>query len=323
MSIDTTLPDNPRTTEHDNDHPDGDNQPATDRTATAADHLWAALHARPGGTAEELSTDAGIGRSTAAKILARWVADGTAVRVPTDGKRSASRFAIPTPDDSAPGDSRDGAATVQGDPHATPPADPVDVDSVIDAATAPDGDPSGATDPVRDVDCPKATADDGSDHEPANAGATDRLPGAPDEARDVEPDTATTDPTPDPVPTAPEPAHDPSAAAVTSADGADDGGDSTDGTDDGARAVTTDRGPRLAPGALHGMVEDYLRDHPDEEFGPTKIGHELGRSTGAVGNALERLVTAGYAVRTNDRPKRYALATSATADPDAAGDSGA
>lgn len=306
MSTDTTLPDNPSTTEHDNDHPDGDNQPAADRTATAADHLWAALHARPGGTAEELSTDAGIGRSTAAKILARWVADGTAVRVPTDRKRSASRFAIPTPDDRTPHNSTDGAATVPSDPHTASQADPPDVDPVADAPVAADGEPD------RDDDHPEATTGDGSNHEPADAGATDRSSDAPRESGNVGPDMTTTGPTtPDPVLEAPEPDRDPAAVAGTPADGPDDEDHSTGGP----RAVTA-RGPRLAPGALHGMVEDYLRDHPDEEFGPTKIGHDLARSTGAVGNALERLVASGYAIRTKERPKRYALAPAGSTSDD-------
>lgn len=69
---------------------------------------------------------------------------------------------------------------------------------------------------------------------------------------------------------------------------------------------------RLAPGALRGMVEDYLRDHPDDEFGPTAIAHALGgKSSGAVNNALEKLVVSGTAVKTKDAPKRFALAPAA------------
>jgi hypothetical protein len=52
------------------------------------------------------------------------------------------------------------------------------------------------------------------------------------------------------------------------------------------------------------MVQDFLTDHPGDH-GPTAIGRALGRSSGAVANALERLVTTGWAVRTNDRPRRY------------------
>jgi hypothetical protein len=62
--------------------------------------------------------------------------------------------------------------------------------------------------------------------------------------------------------------------------------------------------PRLAAGALQGMVQDFLTEHPGDH-GPTAIGRALGRSSGAVANALERLVTAGWASRSNDRPRRY------------------
>jgi hypothetical protein len=52
------------------------------------------------------------------------------------------------------------------------------------------------------------------------------------------------------------------------------------------------------------MVQDFLTEHPGDH-GPTAIGRALARSSGAIANALERLVTAGWAVRTNDRPRRY------------------
>ncbi|GAB3588877.1 hypothetical protein GCM10027445_69910 [Amycolatopsis endophytica] len=68
---------------------------------------------------------------------------------------------------------------------------------------------------------------------------------------------------------------------------------------------------RLAPGALRGMVEDYLRDHPDDEFGPTAIAKALGgKSSGAVSNALDKLVLDGTAMRTKDKPRRFRLAPS-------------
>ncbi|GHE86946.1 MULTISPECIES: MarR family transcriptional regulator, partial [Actinomycetes] len=56
----------------------------------------------------------------------------------------------------------------------------------------------------------------------------------------------------------------------------------------------------LAPGALRGLVEGFLRDHPGEEFTPNTIAKALNRSSGAVHNALEKLVAAGYAVKTQD-----------------------
>ena len=44
---------------------------------------------------------------------------------------------------------------------------------------------------------------------------------------------------------------------------------------------------RLPGGALRGMVEDHLRDHPETAWGPVAIGKALHRSSGAVANALE------------------------------------
>ena len=67
---------------------------------------------------------------------------------------------------------------------------------------------------------------------------------------------------------------------------------------------------RLAPGALRGQVEDFLRDHPEDEFSPHEIGKALARSSGAVHNALTKLTTVCTARRTSDRPKKFALATS-------------
>ena len=69
---------------------------------------------------------------------------------------------------------------------------------------------------------------------------------------------------------------------------------------------------RLAPGGLRGMVEDFLQDNSGE-FSPAAIGKALKRSSGAVHNALEKLVESGNAVRTSDKPKKYSLAaTTAT-----------
>lgn len=65
---------------------------------------------------------------------------------------------------------------------------------------------------------------------------------------------------------------------------------------------------RLAPGALRGMVEDFLLDHPGHDYTSGEIGRALRRSAGAVANALETLVDNKAAVRTQERPKRYTAA---------------
>lgn len=65
---------------------------------------------------------------------------------------------------------------------------------------------------------------------------------------------------------------------------------------------------RLGKGELAAMVAAYLADHPGEHS-PSAIAKALdGRSAGAIGNALGRLVEAGGAVQTSDRPRRYQAA---------------
>lgn len=68
------------------------------------------------------------------------------------------------------------------------------------------------------------------------------------------------------------------------------------------------RPERLKAGGLYGLVEDYLRDRPGQEFGPSQIGKDLNRSSGAVNNALEKMSTEGVAVKTQAAPKRFSLA---------------
>jgi hypothetical protein len=65
---------------------------------------------------------------------------------------------------------------------------------------------------------------------------------------------------------------------------------------------------RLPPGRLRGLVEDWLRDHASDEFSPSAIGKALHRSSGAVANALDKLVADGYATQTCDKPKRFTAA---------------
>ena len=64
---------------------------------------------------------------------------------------------------------------------------------------------------------------------------------------------------------------------------------------------------RLPKGGLRALVEEYLTEHPGESFGPAKIGKDLGRSGGAVNNALEKLVVDRYAIKTCEAPKRFAI----------------
>ncbi|MBF6524080.1 AAA family ATPase, partial [Nocardia farcinica] len=71
---------------------------------------------------------------------------------------------------------------------------------------------------------------------------------------------------------------------------------------------------RLPNGELRRMVAAALAADPVREQSPREIATGLGRSSGAVGNALEALTAAGHAERTSAAPRRYrATATTTTA----------
>jgi predicted transcriptional regulator len=226
-------------------------EPEAAATRTSAeDTLWVALYDQPAATAAELALAAGIGKSTASKILAAWAKDGTVTRTSGSiegGRRTADRWTI----------------TDNADTNVSPTGD--GADTITDAH------------PVETVD-------------------------------DAPETTAVTD-TPDSDEAGPQPA-DADDTAVES-----DVQPVTVDADSGAATQDGDKAPRLAPGGLRGLVEDFLRDHEGEEFSPSKIGKALGRSSGAVNNALEKLVETGYANKTNAAPKRFALTTS-TGDTD-------
>ncbi|WP_043660428.1 AAA family ATPase [Nocardia thailandica] len=79
-------------------------------------------------------------------------------------------------------------------------------------------------------------------------------------------------------------------------------------------ASTAPAAGRLPNGELRRMVAAALAADPTREQSPREIATGLGRSSGAVGNALEALTAAGHAERTSAAPRRYrATTTTATA----------
>jgi hypothetical protein len=106
--------------------------------------------------------------------------------------------------------------------------------------------------------------------------------------------------------TAAQPDADASAADEATEAPATDSADATPTSGQDAGSVTDPR-QRLAPGQLRGQIEDWLRDHPTQEFSPGEISKKLRRSAGAIANACEKLVSDGTAVKTNEKPKRYRI----------------
>jgi hypothetical protein len=71
-------------------------------------------------------------------------------------------------------------------------------------------------------------------------------------------------------------------------------------------------GPKLAKGGLHAQVQAFLAEYRKirlsarpKGISPGELAAKLNASSGAVGNALERLVATGEATRVSERPKRY------------------
>jgi predicted ArsR family transcriptional regulator len=84
--------------------------------------------------------------------------------------------------------------------------------------------------------------------------------------------------------------------------------------DKATRGPSTGSGPvRLARGELAHLVLVELARHRDEPCSPGQVARALGRSSGAVANALERLVTSGEAVLTAHSPRRYHVAAAGRA----------
>lgn len=73
-------------------------------------------------------------------------------------------------------------------------------------------------------------------------------------------------------------------------------------------AVEVPTDGKLGKGELRSLVLDYVRDRPSEAHSPTVIGKALGRSSGAVGNALTKLAADGMVTETSTAPRRYTAA---------------
>jgi DNA-binding MarR family transcriptional regulator len=66
---------------------------------------------------------------------------------------------------------------------------------------------------------------------------------------------------------------------------------------------------RLRPGALRDLVLTCLAERPGQALSPTAIAKTLGRSAGAVANALQALADQGAVVQAQAKPRRYTITT--------------
>ena len=79
-----------------------------------------------------------------------------------------------------------------------------------------------------------------------------------------------------------------------------------------AQSETSDRPGRsegrLGRGELNRLVLDYLAGHSGEPVAPAAVAKALGRSAGAVSNALGRMAEGGTVRLVSESPRRYRLA---------------
>jgi hypothetical protein len=242
---------------------------STASTTPSMKALLDLLSADHGATAAELAEHAGIGRSTAAKTLAALESAGSARREP--GARTGQR---PEPD-------RWFASTQHPAPiHNEAPA--------FETATSLHGEPrdehTGEAEGVDETPAPETAPDSeiepGTTNTAACAETADSLHSATLAGACADDAPATDDPTPT----------DSDAPAIAAPQGA---------------PAKTAAPTRLAKGGLRALVVDYLTAHPGEELTAPKIGKSLGRSSGAVANALDTLVKNGQAELTREKPRTF------------------
>jgi hypothetical protein len=69
-----------------------------------------------------------------------------------------------------------------------------------------------------------------------------------------------------------------------------------------------EKGKRLRPGELDGLVLAYMRKHEgDGPLTASAIGKGIGRSSGAVANCLARLAKAKETRQAKKRPRAYVI----------------
>jgi hypothetical protein len=79
-----------------------------------------------------------------------------------------------------------------------------------------------------------------------------------------------------------------------------------------AQRAVSGGGTRLGQGQLHELALEHLRAHPEQEWTATGVAKEIGRSSGAIANAMVTMVNRGEAEMTCAAPRRYrALAAEA------------
>jgi predicted transcriptional regulator len=254
--------------------------PATSSTPTtaptAALTVRSLLSAGTGANIADLAEKAGLSRTTVSKTLSALEGEGAARRE-NGGREGAHRapdrwFATRHTDDAAP-------ASPDPEPEALSPAPAPTVGhdlapEPVEEATAEPGDPAIAQ--------PSSASG-----EPGTSSSED-TPAEPEPAPVGQPATS-----PDRQPVAPAAARPAKPAKKSPA------------TPVAPAAQPTGEERRLPKGALRTMVADHLAGNPDLVITASKLGKVLDRSSGAVANALDKLIEQGAVEQVGTKPRTF------------------
>jgi predicted transcriptional regulator len=228
------------------------------------------LSAETGESIGELAEKAGLSRTTASKALTALETAGTARR--EDGGRAGAHrapdrwFATARTDDAQP-------ATADLD-DATPP---------VDGVAEPEPLPEASVEPGEQADAQPESAD-GEPDVPSDGQVQDEPaptpPAEPANAPDPQPAASAT-------PRQAKPAKKTPATPATPA--AAPGGEER----------------RLPKGGLRSMVAEHLEGNPELVVTASKLGKVLDRSSGAVANALDKLIELGAVEQVGDKPRTF------------------
>ncbi|WP_084316001.1 MarR family transcriptional regulator [Actinospica robiniae] len=252
--------------------------------------LLDALSAQNGASVTELAKRASLGRSTTARVLAVLEKKGLARRERTERVPDlwfAAHVAASANDESVEPTSASHAAPDEGSDYAEPACESVPQNT--DPSTQ-----EGQRQPEEETEpdpSPAAPNEDGGERVPQEAEG----PGSPTpEVGGEQPEQAVEN---DQGEQAPESADEPDVPV-------EDGGEPAVPEVPGAAASGTDA-PRLAKGGLRALVVAHLCAHPAEDFTASKLGRVLGKSSGAISNALDTLVKLGQAEMTCEKPRAF------------------
>jgi hypothetical protein len=280
-----------------------DTAPASGGVASA---VWAALTAAPGSSIATLAATVGVSRTSVVNALTAFEADSKAAR--TRGARNGKQR---TPDT---------WHAITGNDASDPAPEPEEPSAPTSEPTAPALDPAAPSadgptdDPAHDAAIPEPAVSEPDPAEP------------PGSETDTDPATSDTH-----AATAAEAALEQATSIVTAMTSDTesfhaalaDGDVNTAITcldtirasisharrvlKTGTKTSTTRTGPILGTGQLRQMVHDHMAAHPGVPFSPYEVARVLGgRSSGAVANAMDRLVGDGHAVMVSESPRRYA-----------------